>query len=103
MRSKHMIDRFGNNDVDHCINTDSYGEEYLQSYNTIIANKLRDGRVYIDENHWKMYDAMINTGYYRNYLLGETAIKTREKIESGEYKLLDLNTDWFNFAKKYQI
>ena len=63
------------------------GEEYFQSYRSIIA-KRSGGRIYLDEYFW---DYSVTTGRYRNDFLGEGIKETREKIESGEYLLMDLN------------
>jgi hypothetical protein len=63
------------------------GEQYFQSYRSIIA-KRSGGRIYLDENYW---DYSVTTGRYRNDFLGEGIKETREKIESGEYLLMDLN------------
>ena len=60
---------------------------YFQSYNSIIALK-QNGKIYLDVNKW---DYSRTTGKYRNMFLDETIKETREKIESGEYILTDLN------------
>lgn len=62
---------------------------YFQSYRTIIAKKrLKDGQIYLDKNCW---DYSTTTGKYRNRFLSEGIAETRKKIESGVYKLVDLN------------
>lgn len=63
----------------------------FQSYKTIIVKTVfEDGKrqVYLDENSW---DYSVTTGRYRNLFLGEKKAETLKKIESGEYKLVDLN------------
>ena len=60
---------------------------YFQSYDSIIALK-QNGKIYLDVNKW---DYSRTTGKYRNMFLDETIKETREKIESGEYILTDLN------------
>ena len=63
------------------------GEEYFQSYRSIIAKKSQ-GKIYLDEYFW---DYSVTTGKYRNDFLGEKKIDTQRKIDSGEYILTDLN------------
>ena len=61
---------------------------YFQSYNSVIACRANDGKVTLDNYYW---DYSRTTGVYRNQFLGEGIADTRSKIESGEYKLADLN------------
>lgn len=64
------------------------GSTVFQSYQTTIA-KIENGQVYLDVNSW---DYSKTTGRYRNLFLGEKKAETLKKIESGEYKLIDLNS-----------
>ena len=64
------------------------GEEYFQSYKSIIAKKS-NGKIYLDDYFW---DYSVTTGKYRNDFLGEGIAETRKKIASGEYILTDLNS-----------
>lgn len=61
---------------------------YFQSYASIIAFVANDGVVTLDENCW---DCSVTTGKYRNMFLGENKRETKRKIESGQYKLANLN------------
>ena len=61
---------------------------YFQSYNSVIAFIDNNGKVFLDESDW---DYSRTTGKYRNMFLGEYIGETRKKIETGEYKLVDLN------------
>ena len=63
---------------------------FLQSYRSIIAYKPNGGKykVVLDERFWE-YSA--TTGRHRNLFLNETIIETRQKIESGEYLLANMN------------
>ena len=61
---------------------------YFQSYNSVIAFKDNEGNVTLDDYTW---DYSRTTGKYRNEFLGESIAETRSKIESGEYKLENLN------------
>lgn len=63
----------------------------FQSYESVIASitlwpDRRD--VVLDSNYW---DYSTTTGKYRNIFLGEDKKTTQKKIESGEYKLENLN------------
>ena len=65
--------------------------EAFQSYDSMIAKKIYDTdglKVVLDEYYW---DYSKTTGQYRNQFLGEGIAETRKKIESGEYKLANLN------------
>lgn len=77
------------------INVEStyYTRTYFQSYNSIIAIKeysknTRRVKIYLDEERW---DYSSTTGIYRNMFLGENIKETRLRIESKEYKLMNLN------------
>lgn len=62
--------------------------EYFQSYQSIIAFRDNNGNVTLDEHFW---DYSRTTGKYRNQFLGEGKKETQEKINSGIYKLANLN------------
>ena len=55
----------------------------FKSYDSIIAIEL-NGKTYLGNN----WDYSKTTGLYRNQFLGEGIEETREKIKSGEYKML---------------
>ena len=61
---------------------------YFQSYNSVIAFRDNERKITLDKYYW---DYSRTTGKYRNKFLGEYIADTRDKIESGEYKLADLN------------
>ena len=60
---------------------------YFQSYGSIIC-KIENGETFLDENFW---DYSKTTGKYRNIFFGEKKQETAKKINSGEYKLVNLN------------
>ena len=60
----------------------------FQSYDSNIAFKTYDRKIYLDENYWNY---STTTGKYRNQFLGECIADTRKKIKSGIYKLVNLN------------
>lgn len=67
--------------------------ETFQSYKSVIAIKTTwtdEIRTEIDKNYW---DYSKTTGKYRNQFLGEKKAETLKKIKSGEYRLIDLNTE----------
>ena len=59
----------------------------FQSYDSIIC-KIENGQTYLYKNFW---DYSKTTGKYRNIFLGEGKKETTKKINSGEYKLTNLN------------
>lgn len=59
----------------------------FQSYDSTIV-VIHQGTVYLDSHYW---DYSITTGKYRNQFLGENKAETQKKIDSGEYKLVNLN------------
>jgi hypothetical protein len=59
----------------------------FQSYESIIAIKEND-TVLLDQKYWNFSDT---TSKYRNLFLNEKKVDTLKKINSGEYKLRDLN------------
>ena len=61
---------------------------YLQSYNSIIAFKSKDGKTYLDDYYWNYSKT---TGKYRNMFLRETKKDTENKIKDGTYILTNLN------------
>jgi len=61
----------------------------FQSYESVICViNHKTQKTYLDKYYW---DYSATTGKYRNMFLGEGISETRKKIESGEYKLKNLN------------
>tara|TARA_R100001463_G_scaffold3898_2_gene15307 strand:- start:677 stop:940 length:264 start_codon:yes stop_codon:yes gene_type:complete len=86
MKVENMTSARGNTVPNQFIITDN-GDEYFQSYKSIIAKRSK-GKIYLDDYYW---DYSITTGKYRNEFLGEGIAETRKKIASGEYILTNLN------------
>jgi hypothetical protein len=86
MKVENMTSARGNTVPNQFIITDN-GDEYFQSYRSIIAKKSK-GKIYLDDYYW---DYSVTTGKYRNEFLGEGIAETRKKIASGEYVLTNLN------------
>ncbi len=68
--------------------SDDEGNRYFQSYDSVIAKINNGGNITLDERYW---DYSVTTGKYRNLFLGEDKKATQAKIDSGEYKLENLN------------
>ena len=88
MKVENMTSPNGNKVANQFIITDN-GDEYFQSYRSIIAKRSK-GKIYLDDYYW---DYSTTTGKYRNEFLGERIADTRKKIDSGEYILTDLNSE----------
>ena len=86
MKVENMTSARGNTVPNQFIITDN-GDEYFQSYRSIIAKRSK-GKIYLDDYYW---DYSVTTGKYRNEFLGEGIAENRKKIESGEYILTKLN------------
>lgn len=100
MKVKNMTSSKGNKIANQFIITDEmtgatddrvYRTEVFQSYESSIVRKEfypSGSHVVLDRDKW---DYSVTTGKYRNQFLGETKKETQAKIDSGEYKLVDLN------------
>ena len=88
MKVENMTSPNGNKGANQFIISDN-GDEYFQSYRSIIAKRSK-GKIYLDDYYW---DYSTTTGKYRNEFLGERIADTRKKINSGEYILTDLNSE----------
>lgn len=62
--------------------------KFFQSYSSVIAAKLHDGRILLDKSKW---DYSVTTSKYRNLFLGMNKKEIESLIESGEIKLVNLN------------
>lgn len=74
---------------------DTYTGQMFQSYDSCVAliayecnNTGNICKVFLDSNFW---DYSVTTSKYRNQFLGETKKETQAKIDSGEYRLANLN------------
>ena len=61
---------------------------FFQSYDSLIAGKMNDGKTIIDQKYW---DYSKTTGKYRNQFLNETKKETEKKLADGIYLFADLN------------
>lgn len=76
------------NDVPNQFIIKADGKTIFQSYASIIAVVDEAGNVTLDSSKW---DYSNTTGKYRTQFLGETKKETQAKIDSGVYKLANLN------------
>ena len=60
---------------------------YFQSYESLIAVRTNEGKIYLDINKW---DYSTTTGKYRNIFLNENKSLTLKKINANIYSLVDL-------------
>ena len=91
MKVENIESNNGNKIANQFVITDDNGNEFFQSYRSMIVKKDYEGdqvKIYLDQKYWNYSNT---TGKYRNIFLGETIKDTRAKIKSGEYILTDLN------------
>jgi len=87
IKVRNMQSPNGNDVPNQFIIEDEKGNYTFQSYDSVIAIK-NSGEITLDESTW---DYSVTTGKYRNQFLNETKKETQAKIDSGEYKLANLN------------
>ncbi len=99
MKVSNMISSKGNTVANQFVITDEgrgalgnfIKRETFQSYESVIAVRTvwpDETRVELDSIYWNYSKT---TSKYRNIFLNETTKETQKKIESGEYKLTNLN------------
>ena len=104
---KPLLGRTGKPVANQYVIEDDQGNTYFQSYKSIIAKipdlhntscftkkeKQEDSnshrfQIVLDKTYWNY---SVTTSKYRNQFLNESTKETQAKIDSGEYKLVDLN------------
>lgn len=89
MKVRNMTGRTGREVANQFIITDDKGDDYFQSYRTVIAKiEYSTGKTYLNENAW---DYSVTTSKYRNYFLGLDKKTTEAQIKTGEIILANLN------------
>ena len=92
MKVENITSNNGNKIANQFVITDDNGNEFFQSYNSMIVKKTKVtpfiDTIELDQKYWNYSNT---TGKYRNIFLGETIKDTKAKIKSGEYILTDLN------------
>lgn len=89
MKVRNMLSPQGNYVANQFVITDN-GTEYFQSYESTIAMRNPDGKIFLDEHYWNYSGT---TAKYRRIFLDEGVDATRAKINSGEYILANLNKE----------
>ena len=89
MKVENMLSDRGNKIANQFIIEDNNGNDWFQSYKSIIVLINSEGQVYLDEYYW---DYSRTTSKYRNIFLNESTKETQKKITKGQYKLVDLNS-----------
>ncbi len=90
IRVKSMIPLHGKKAPNHSVVECGDLKRYFHSYSSIVAcQDLFTGEVLLDRDYWRA--CSITTGRYREQFLGETPRETQIKIDSGKYRLVDLN------------
>ena len=87
MKVRNMRSTNGNTVPNQFNCVDDNGNEYFQSYNSVIVKKESD-KIFLDKQTWNY---SVTTSRYRNIFLDESTKETQKKIDSGEYILTDLN------------
>ena len=91
MKVQNITSNNGNKIANQFVITDDNGNQFFQSYNSMIVKKYNSyylKPVELDKKYWNYSNT---TGKYRNIFLNETITETKKKIKSGEYILTDLN------------
>ena len=88
-----MISAHGNDVPNQFVITNDNHDAYFQSYVSIVARKIdATGKVELDVNKWNYSKT---TSKYLALFLGVPNKEIKKKVASGEYPLVDLNTDPF--------
>jgi len=88
-----MISAHGNDVPNQFVITNDNHDAYFQSYKSIIARKIEaTGKVELDAKFWNY---SVTTSKYLAMFLGVPNIEIKKKVASGEYPLVDLNSDPF--------
>ena len=92
MKVENITSNNGNKIANQFVITDDNGNEFFQSYNSMIVKKTKVtpfiDTIELDQKYWNYSNT---TGKYRNIFLNETIKETKKKIKSGEYILTELN------------
>ena len=68
--------------------TDTEGNVFFQSYDTIIAKRDNHGFLFLDAEKW---DYSTTTSKYRNLFTGLNTADTKKAIKEGKITLINLN------------
>ena len=89
MKVRNMVsDRSGREVANQFIIEDDNGNEYFQSYDSIICKVDKKGKVILDRRFW---DYSRTTAKYRNMFLNRDTAEIKQLINKNVYELGDLN------------
>jgi len=92
MYVSNMISNSGNAVPNQFVITDNNSNAYFQSYKSIIARRINSSdTIELDVNFW---DYSATTSKYLARFLGVTNKEIKQKVTSGEYKLVNLNDNY---------
>ena len=92
MYVSNMISNHGNKVKDQFVITLTNSDAYFQSYNSMIARRINSSdTVELDVNFW---DYSATTSKYLARFLGVPNKEIKQKVTSGEYKLVNLNDNY---------
>ena len=90
MYVSNMISNHGNKVKNQFVITLTNSDAYFQSYNSMIARRINSSdTVELDVNFW---DYSPTTSKYLARFLGVPNKEIKQKVKSGEYALVDLNS-----------
>ena len=90
MYVSNMISNHGNAVPNQFVITDNNSNAYFQSYKSIIARRINSSdTIELDVNFW---DYSATTSKYLARFLGVPNKEIKQKVKSGEYALVDLNS-----------
>ena len=90
MYVSNMISNHGNKVKNQFVITLTNSDAYFQSYNSMIARRINSSdTVELDVNFW---DYSATTSKYLARFLGVPNKEIKQKVTSGEYALVDLNS-----------
>jgi len=88
-----MISPHGNEVPNQFVITNDNSDAYFQSYKSIIARRINaTDKIELDAKFWNY---SVTTSKYLAMFLGVPNKEVKKKVASGEYPLVDLNSDPF--------
>ena len=93
MYVSNMISPHGNEVPNQFVITNDNSDAYFQSYKSIIARRINaTDKIELDVKFWNY---SVTTSKYLAMFLGVPNKEVKKKVASGEYPLVDLNSDPF--------
>ena len=88
MQVSNLMSNKGNKIANQFNIIDDDGNQYFQSYDSIIAKIVKYHNIYLDEKYWNYSNT---TAEYRNLWLGLTTKEIEQQISDGKIILTNLN------------